>query len=601
MALKTYSITDFPGANFNADLTSAGFRAPSRVLNVDFASGTGIDARPAFRTHTTAGGSQWFTWCQALRPLGVTTTGELNISGPVAFDTAASYSPIILRTPQSGSTNLFAVSQFDGSTHRSMTLGGVAAGTSDNIFTMGGLSITSSPINSSNYVIACATSELAYYAPGVGGSMGGVASPGYGSYATGTYSYVAILGQSQRLLVAQTNGRVWFSDALSTTFTSPNYFTISAVGQVTNMFSVEGNVYVLSTGGIYLIYGETTDANGNALVQWRKISDLRCPVPYYGSCLGDDGTIYILSTDGLYALRGTSVSRIQLPFDYTRNSSAYAPYGTHSNRDTLTVNTSGKDLHYFPYFGYFMNEYHGTGPVYDNSNSSIGIHQGGGKLFIYAKSPDLGTATATTLTTTKGGTWVLDIASQKWAYWDISPLCMTTGHEQIASTSNFYESRGSGRRRFYFTSSGAGYTNWTAKTLNRSDPWQSADTPANINVEYFTGFDNFGAPSVEKRFESVRVYGAATSSVTIDFFPDFQSTASYLGSRATFNVGDYSLAGPTRAAFKIFPINLSADKLAFKIYRNSSQHLWHIGQLDVMYDDGIKANTLVGGLPYSSY
>lgn len=612
MALKTYSITDFPGANFNADMTSAGFRVPNRVLNVDFVSGTGITPRPSFRTHVTAGGSYWYTWCQSIHRYASHISSGYQTNTSIS-NRAGLYGPIFLRTPQSGSTNLFAVDHYSGATIGSATIGGTDAAAYGNLVfaqISGGLSITDIPITAFGRIyIATPTGELCRYSMG-GGMFTALASPGYGSYAgpatypASTYSaYVAILPQSRRLLLAQ-GGRVWFSDPDSETFTSPNYFTLnsgtSGMSVVTGLATVGESVYILTNSGIYIIYGETTDSNGNALMQYRRISDEGCPIPYYGFTKGENGTVYFYNNRGLHALRGVSVTDIPTPIDYTKEPSIYAPYGAHSNRDVLSVNATGKDLHYFPSVDYSMGEYT-SGTNYEFPLSWVGVSQIGRKLFLYGKSPDLGGATNTSITTTKGGCWVLDLPTNKWAYWDISPNCMTGGYEQLSTTANYYESRSAGRYRYYFASSGAGYTNWSAKTLNRSDPLQSADTPANINVEYFTGYENFGRPGVEKRFESFRVHGAATSAVTIDTFPDWQPTAQYLGARASFNVGDYSLAGPTRGGFKIFQINLQADKLAFRIYRNSSQQLWHIGQLDVFYDDGISASTMTGGLTYSNY
>ena len=64
--LKTYRIGDFAGVNYNRDLTTSDFAVATRALNVDFVGGTGISGRPAFRTLTTAGGNEWYTWCEAL-------------------------------------------------------------------------------------------------------------------------------------------------------------------------------------------------------------------------------------------------------------------------------------------------------------------------------------------------------------------------------------------------------------------------------------------------------------------------------------------------------------------------------------------------------
>lgn len=576
-----YRLSDFPGVNYNRDLTTAGFNAATRALNIDFVSGGGITPRPAFRTLLTSGTSEWYTWCGAVRD-------SYNLIGLMEHQTAlvhdASFnSSIILRTPQSGSTNLWAVSQTTGTTIASMTLGGTSATSRNRI--RGGLSLTDEPI-AGYYVVAAPTGELAtfrvYYAFSAFTALTAPASGSYVSGGLGSGTHVAVLPQSRRLLVAQ-GQRVWFSDPDAVTFTSGNYFNIAPYGTgtfmndpISGLISSGNNVYIFTPKNLYMVYGETTDSNGNAIIQYRRIASVGCTAPYYGITKDKMGRVYFLGGGGLYTVDGASVTRIQLPFEYVWQSTPYAIPGLQTQRDVLGTNASSKDLHYFPYEHLFDEGIPGAQITYSN----IGVHVSSRKLFVYAISPDLGADSSTALSNCKGGTWVLDLPTNKWAYWDISPRCMTSGFEALNSSGNYQDVRDSVRERYYFTSSGAGLTNWSAKTLVRSDPTQSADSPGNISCEYWSGYDGLGSPGVNKKIDSIRIWGMGStgSPLTVETYCDFETT--FRGASGTYSCGTFSGASSS-IGYKIIDVGSTGSCFSFRLYRSASTQAWHVGAVDI--------------------
>ena len=588
--MRSYRLSDFPGANFNLDQSSAGFRSPMRVYNIDFVAGTGITARPAFRTHVTAAGSYWYTWCESVFPANYVSAGNSNQYAnpvPAYLDTEAFAAPIIIRTPQSGSTNLWAVSPLDGTTVGSMTLGG---GGTDSTMVQhqyhGGLSISGTGAAAAGVLITTPQGNIASGTYGATTfTFSAVTSPATGSYGSNA-THCAVLHQSRRYLVGQSN-RVWFTDPDSTTFSSNNYFslpgsTYNIYSSITGMTETNDGVYIVTNNGIFFVYGETTDSNGNALIQYRKISELQCPIHYYGLTKGDDSAIYVLTLSGLYQIRGVSTSRIQMPFDYVYEPSPYAPISNYTTRDTSGTNASGKDLHYFPHMSYSMFTWDGT--TYERPATWMGVAAGGRKLFVYGKSPDLNQSAATTLSNVNGGTWVLDLPTNKWSFWDISPNCITFGFQPTGTPANTYRTRAMSKSRIFFASSGAGLTNWSGKTIMRSDTGQVADSPGSFSVEYFTGFDGLGIDGSNKFFHSARIWGQGNSlyPVTVDPYVDYEQLTSRTG---TFDVGNFG----SRISYKIFPIGTTGGACALRLYRTSSGQNWHIGAIDFFYDDVSKA------------
>lgn len=579
--LKTYRIGDFAGVNYNRDLTTSDFAVATRALNVDFVGGTGISGRPAFRTFATAGGSEWYTWCEALggsqqsmRNTAITASGS---SEP--FTTT----PIILRTPQAGSANIWAVSQFDASVIASSTQGGVNPTyvNQKNAQIAGGLSITGTDI-ASNWIIAMPSGHLIRF---VSSAFSAITLPASGSYNTNSVdfsraSHCAVLTQSRRLIVGQRD-TIWFSDPDNFTFTSGNYLTIGGYGNggITNMIETPEGVYVFSSNGIIFIYGETSDANGNAILQYRRISDEGCSTPYYGVTKGPSG-IFFLGDNGLYKVSGVSISKVQTPCDYTWGLNPWANPDSQTGRDSLGSTSVGKDTHYFPYhFGVI--KYTSATTTSDPSNGSIGVHQSGRKLYLYGKSPDLGSTAAVTLANTNGGTWVMDIPTNKWSYWDISPNCMTNGYQLNSTTANRNEARDSAKERLYFVSSGAGLTNWSAKTLCRSDASQDSDSPAAFKVDYWTGYGSLGSPGVNKRFSGYRVWGQGSSSypVTTSMYCDFETTSR--APTGSFSSGEIG----TQIGYRLLDAGVTGSCVSLRLQRISSGQKWHIGAVDLFYDD----------------
>lgn len=584
--LKTYRIGDFAGVNYNRDLTSADFSVATRALNIDFVGGTGITGRPAFRTLATAPGSDWYTWCEAIG--SNVYSMRTGVGAVVSGDTALLHNtPIVLRTPQAGSTNIWMVSQFDGAIRASATIGGASAASigMKNAQVAGGLSVSGCDVNAT-YLIATPSGDLAGYTMN-SVSIFAVANPGSGGYQSGHTqdfiytSHCAVLRQSRRFLVGQGN-RVWFSDPDAYTFTSGNYVSFDGgIGgnTITAMTETTEGVYVFTSNGIIFIYGETVDANGNALLQYRRISDIGCTVPYYGITSGSEG-IYFLNANRLYVVRGVSVSRISTPFDYTANPTAWANPNAQTGRDNKGSTASGLDVHYFP-FAYGQSKYTAGTTTWDPSNAWIGLHCGNQKLFLYGKSPDLGGSSATTLANTNGGTWVLDIPTKKWSYWNISPNCMTTGHEVISATANAYDIRDTSGVRYYFASSGAGLTNWTAKTLSKSDTTQNSDSPGLFGTEYWTGYGSLGSPGVNKRISGYRVWGQGSSSYPIGtyLYCDFEQTTR--APTGTFISGG---AG-TQIGYKLIDAGVTGSCVSIRLTRSAAGQKWHIGAIDFFYDD----------------
>ena len=589
--MKSYRIGDFAGVNYNRDLTTADFSAATRALNVDFVGGTGITGRPAFRTMLTAAGSEWYTWCEAFGGSGVAKRNmPVSVGGSTEPFRA---SAIILRTPQASSTNLWSVSQFDGSTLDSITFGGVGITYINlkNTQIAGGLSITKGDV-AGNRIIAAPTGDLARCT--FGGNLATITLPASGSYNTNTASftyasYCAIFVQSRRVLVGQRD-RIWFSDPDSYTFTNGNYVSLGAFGHGTimNMAETPEGVYVFLTNGIVFIYGETVDANGNAILQYRRISNIGSTTPYYGTTSGPSG-IFFLGENGLYKVSGVTVSKVQTPFDYAWELNPWANPNAQTGRDSLGSTAAAQDVHYFPYhFGHY--KYDGGTLTADPSNGSIGVHQSGRKLYVYGKSPDLGASSAVTLANTNGGTWVLDIPTNKWSYWDISPNCMTSGYQLNSTTSNDYNARDSAKERLYFAASGAGLTRWTGKTLCRSDASQNADSPGAFYVDYWTGYGSLGSPGVNKRISGYRVWGQGSSSypVATNLYCDFEQTSR--APTGTFISGGMG----TQIGYKLIDAAVTGSCVSLRIQRSASGQKWHIGAIDLFYDD-IGVGTILGG------
>jgi len=588
--LKSYRIGDFAGVNYNRDLTSSDFAVATRALNVDFVGGTGISGRPAFRTLITAGGSEWYTWCEALTPNKYTMR---NAIASTLGSLAPYYStPIILRTPQGSSTNTWAVSQFDGSTIISGTVGGV-----DPVYVnlkdaqiAGGLSITGSDINGV-WVFATPSGHLGKYSSG---AITTITLPASGSYSTNTGNFLyaahcAILPQSRRVIVGQ-GEKIWFSDPDNYTFTNGNYLTLGGIGYtcITNMVETPEGIYVFTASGIIFIYGETTDANGNAILQYRKISDVGCTTPYYGVSKGPAG-IFFLGENGVYKVSGVTVSRIQTPFDYAWELNPWANPNAQTGRDSLGSTAANQDVHYFPYhFG--LIKYTTATATADPSHGSIGVHQSGRKLYVYGKSPDLGATAAVTLANTNGGTWVMDIPTNKWSYWDISPNCMTSGYQLPSGAANAYDARDSYKERLYFAASGAGLTRWTGKTLCRSDSSFNADSPGTFTVDYWTGYGSLGSPGVNKRISGYRVWGQGSTSypVSTNVYCDFEQTSR--SPTGTFISGGTG----TQIGYKLIDAAVTGSCVSLRIQRLGSGQKWHVGAIDLFYDD-IGVGTILGG------
>lgn len=588
--MKSYRIGDFAGVNYNRDLTSADFAVATRALNVDFVGGTGISGRPAFRTMVTAGGSEWYTWCEALNGSSYSLR---NTFMPVPAVSSAPFqtTPIILRTPQGGSTNIWAVSQFDGTTIISSTLGGADPTYSNLKDTQiaGGLSISGIDV-AGYWMIATPQGVLGYYSLG---TFSSIPNPGSGGYNTNAQnfayaSHCAVLAQSRRLIVGQRD-RIWFSDPDAYTFTAGNYLSLGGYGDggITNMVETPEGVYVFSSNGIIFIYGETTDANGNAILQYRRISSIGCLTPYYGVTRGPAG-IFFLAADGVYKVSGVTVSKVQTPFDYAWELNPWANPNSQTGRDSSGSTASGQDVHYFPYyFGHY--KFDTATLVADPSYGSIGVHQSGRKLYVYGKSPDTGGASSLGLASTNGGTWVMDIPTNKWSYWDISPNCMTSGYQVNSLTVLKYNARDSGKERLYFAASGAGLTRWTAKTLCRSDASQNADSSGTFAVDYWTGYGSLGSPGVNKRISGYRVWGQGSSSypVSTNVYCDFEQTSR--SPTGTFVSGGLG----TQIGYKLIDAAVTGSCVSLRIQRAAAGQKWHIGAIDLFYDD-IGVGTILG-------
>lgn len=588
--MKSYRIGDFAGVNYNRDLTSADFSVATRALNVDFVGGTGISGRPAFRTMVTAGGSEWYTWCEALAPTRYTMR---NAVASTVGSLAPYYStPIILRTPQGSSTNIWAVNQFDGSTIISGTLGGAnpVYVNLKNTQIAGGLSISGTDINGV-WIIATPSGDLGSYSSG---AIAAITLPASGGYTTASGNFLsaahcAILPQSRRVIVGQKE-KIWFSDPDAYTFTNGNYLTLGGIGytSITNMVETPEGIYVFTASGIIFIYGETTDSNGNAILQYRKISDVGCTTPYYGVSKGPSG-IFFLGENGLYKVSGVTVTRIQTPFDYTWELNPWANPNAQTGRDSLGSTAASQDVHYFPYhFG--LIKYTTATTTADPSYGSIGVHQSGRKLYVYGKSPDLGATAAVTLANTNGGTWVMDIPTNKWSYWDISPNCMTSGYQLASGAVNAYDARDSNKERLYFAASGAGLTRWTGKTLCRSDASQNADSPGAFAVDYWTGYGSLGSPGVNKRISGYRVWGQGSTSypVATNVYCDFEQTSR--APTGTFISGGMG----TQIGYKLIDAAVTGSCVSLRIQRAAAGQKWHIGAIDLFYDD-IGVGTILGG------
>lgn len=587
--MKSYRIGDFAGVNYNRDLTSSDFAVATRALNVDFVGGTGISGRPAFRTMVTAAGSEWYTWCEALTPNKYTMRNA--IASTTGSLTPYYSTPIILRTPQGSSTNTWAVNQFDGSTIISGTVGGVnpVYVNLKDAQIAGGLSITGSDINGV-WVFATPSGHLGKYSSG---AITTITLPASGSYNTNTGNFLyaahcAILPQSRRVIVGQ-GEKIWFSDPDNYTFTNGNYLTLGGIGYtcITNMVETPEGIYVFTASGIIFIYGETTDANGNVILQYRKISDVGCTTPYYGVSKGPAG-IFFLGENGVYKVSGVTVSRIQTPFDYAWELNPWANPNAQTGRDSLGSTAANQDVHYFPYhFG--LIKYTTATTTADPSYGSIGVHQSGRKLYVYGKSPDLGATAAVTLANTNGGTWVMDIPTNKWSYWDISPNCMTSGYQLPSGAANAYDARDSYKERLYFAASGAGLTRWTGKTLCRSDSSFNADSPGTFAVDYWTGYGSLGSPGVNKRISGYRVWGQGSSSypVTTNVYCDFEQTSR--APTGTFISGEVG----TQIGYKLIDAAVTGSCVSLRIQRPAAGQKWHIGAVDLFYDD-IGVGTILG-------
>jgi hypothetical protein len=145
-------------------------------------------------------------------------------------------------------------------------------------------------------------------------SAAGVATTAIPSSGT---RYLAVDRLERRLLAAD-SATVYFGDPGVYTFVAANSLQLlePGDGQITAMLSWDNDVYVLTTGRLFVLSGTTTIATGDPLYNYRVIdTPIACNYPY-AACAARDG-VYFVAESGVYRTTGGApqlVSQALRPF-----------------------------------------------------------------------------------------------------------------------------------------------------------------------------------------------------------------------------------------------------------------------------------------------
>jgi hypothetical protein len=149
--------------------------------------------------------------------------------------------------------------------------------------------------------------------------------------------FVAHARFTQRAAIAndattETN-RVWFTGPIADTLITigaDDYVDLGNAGQtITALVGWRDQLFVFSDAGRYFVfYGESTDATGGAVFNYREVRTGKTCTEY-GACAGPDG-VYFVHTDGVYRTGGGPpelVSAALQPFFDERQNGYFTPSG----------------------------------------------------------------------------------------------------------------------------------------------------------------------------------------------------------------------------------------------------------------------------------
>lgn len=347
---------------------------------------------------------------------------------------------------------------------------------------LGGIPATiGTPSTTSTYYTASVATSLEKLV-GTTRSVPTATVDGVGARAMPKGGYLAVQPNDNRLVVAPTNStggpngasnstsHVWFSDAGNPeSWSSTNYVQLTpGDGEAIQfMLSWRGNLFVFKETRLFVFYGNSTDANGNPVFNYRTVSlpsrllafagKSAGPIPGPPVTAGEDG-VYFVAADGVYVTTG------DVP---TLLSGDLYPLGTD---DVLPAAFSGTP-------GRWKN--------------ALTIHFHKRRLFV-------------SLYGTDSRTFVYDIDSGDWTVWSIAPGCFATwSGEDTSGLLYFVPGVASQNHVYRFKSS---YT---------------TDAGTAISSYYRTGFYDLGDGD-QKTIHNVDIWGTGT--INYSSARDFNAT-----------------------------------------------------------------------------